>query len=51
MEERRERLRRWRMVVIFAVFIAGLGLLLTQCPRAAVRWHWTCGYNAARRPS
>jgi hypothetical protein len=32
MEERRERLRRWRMIVTFAVFIVGLGLLLTQCP-------------------
>jgi hypothetical protein len=32
MEERRERLRRWRVVAIFAVFVVGLGLLLTQCP-------------------
>ena len=32
MEERHERLRRWRMGAIFAVFIVGLGLLLTQCP-------------------
>lgn len=32
MEERRERLRRWRMVAALAVFIVGLGLLLTQCP-------------------
>src|SRR3954464_9184552 len=32
MEERRERLRRWRMAAIFAVFVVGLGLLLSQCP-------------------
>jgi hypothetical protein len=32
MEERRERLERWRRMLLLAVFIVGLGLLLTQCP-------------------
>jgi hypothetical protein len=27
-----ERLRRWRAMVLIAVFIVGLGLLLTRCP-------------------
>lgn len=32
MEERSDRARRWRTLAIFAVFIVGLGLLLTRCP-------------------
>jgi cytochrome c-type biogenesis protein CcmE len=32
MAEQRERLRRWRVVALLAVFILSLGLLLTQCP-------------------
>ena len=32
MAQQGERLRRWRTVILLAVFIVGLGLLLTQCP-------------------
>jgi hypothetical protein len=32
MEERRERLRRWRIIAFLVVLFVGLGLLLTQCP-------------------
>jgi cytochrome c-type biogenesis protein CcmE len=32
MEERRERLQRWRAILLLVVFIIGLGLLLTRCP-------------------
>lgn len=32
MEERRERLQRWRRMLLLSVFFVGLGLLLTQCP-------------------
>jgi hypothetical protein len=32
MAQQGERLRRWRAVILFGVFIVGLGLLLTQCP-------------------
>lgn len=32
MEQRRERLQRFRAVSVLAVFLVGLGLLLTQCP-------------------
>src|SRR5215207_3765419 len=32
MAQQGERLRRWRALVLIAVFIVGLGLLLTRCP-------------------
>ena len=32
MDDRRERLQRWRTMLLLAVFIVGLGLLLTRCP-------------------
>jgi len=32
MEQRRERLQRFRALVVLAVILVGLGLLLTQCP-------------------